>query len=93
MLPKVSFTDNQKEENGSKMLSRFGKQTTFLYTIFKSSDPIVQHHKFLANIEKKNPLNIDSEKIALEEQKHEQMMRDNSVRSKTDLSGFIKRMN
>ena len=71
MLPKVSFTDNQKEENGSKMLSRFGKQTTFLYTIFKSSDPIVQHHKFLANIEKKNPLNIDSEKIALEEQKHE----------------------
>ena len=64
MLPKVSFTDNQKEENGSKMLSRFGKMTTFNYPIFRGNDPITQHTEFLANIEKKNPLN-DAVKEAL----------------------------
>ena len=40
MLPKVSFTDDEKAENGSKMLSRFGKQTHYSYPIFRGIDPI-----------------------------------------------------
>lgn len=93
MLPKVSFTDNKKEENGSKMLSRFGKMTTFNYPIFRGVDPIEQHSKFLTNIDRKNPLNIDAEKEAILDEKRQIMQRDNSVKSKTDLQGFIKRMN
>ena len=42
-LPKVSFTDDKKEENGSKMLSRFGKQTNYNYPIFRALDPVEQH--------------------------------------------------
>ena len=34
-LPKVSFTDDKQEENGSKMLSRMGKMTTYNYPIFR----------------------------------------------------------
>lgn len=34
-LPKVSFTDDKLEENGSKMLSRMGKMTTYNYPIFR----------------------------------------------------------
>ena len=44
MLPKVSFTDDEKAENGSKMLSRFGKMTTSNYPIMKAIDPVLQHN-------------------------------------------------
>ena len=39
-LPKASFTDDKMDDNGSHMLSRFGKQTTFNYPIFRGIDPI-----------------------------------------------------
>ena len=40
MLPKVSFTDTEKDENGSKMLSRMGKMTRYSYPVFYAADPI-----------------------------------------------------
>ena len=93
MLPKVSFTDDAKEENGSKMLSRFGKMTRFNYPVFYGVDPVSQHAQFLKNIDKKDPNNIDHETIAKEEEMRNIKARDNSMESKTDLDGFIRRMN
>ena len=93
MLPKVSFTDDVKDENGSKMLSRFGKMTRFNYPLLYGTDPISQHNKFMSNRAKKDPSNIDHEKIAKEEEFLNNKMRDNSMRSKTDLDGFLRRMN
>ena len=68
MLPKVSFTDDAREENGSKMLSRFGKMTRFSYPMMYGVDPIVQHNDFVKNIAKKDPNNIDHAAIAKEEE-------------------------
>ena len=93
MLPKVSFTDDVKEENGSKMLSRFGKMTRFNYPVFYGVDPVSQHVQFLKNREKGDPNNIDHEAIAKEEEAMNIKMQDNSMQSKTDLDGFIRRMN
>ena len=47
MLPKVSFTDDQKDENGSKMLSRMGKMTRYNYPVFYGADPITLHQRYL----------------------------------------------
>lgn len=48
---------------------------------------------FLKNLERNDPDNIDHERIALEEERLSNMRRDNSMHSKTDLDGFLKRMN
>ena len=94
MLPKVSFTDTDTEENGSSMLSRFGKMTAFNHPILRGAiDPIVQHNRFMANIEAKHPLNIDPAKGALAEEQQSNLIKDNSMRSKTDLDAFMKRIN
>lgn len=47
MLPKVSFTDDDKDENGSKMLSRFGKMTRFNYPVLYGNDPVALHASYL----------------------------------------------
>ena len=60
MLPKVSFTDDAKEENGSKMLSRFGKMTRYNSPMFYGADPITQHVQFLKTREQ-NHSEQDSE--------------------------------
>ena len=63
MLPKVSFTDDEKDENGSKMLSRMGKMTRYNYPVFYGIDPIGLHEKFLANEKRKEEFgNVDLEK-------------------------------
>ena len=94
MLPKVSFTDDKKAENGSKMLSKSGKTTTFMYPLFRGADPIASHNSFLAGIERANPNNIDFEKIALEEQQLANMKRIKaSSKSKTDLGSFVRQIN
>ena len=50
MLPKVSFTDDNKDENGSKMLSRMGKMTRYNYPVFYGADPVALHQRYLSNI-------------------------------------------
>ena len=92
-LPKFSFTDDEKTENGGKMLSRFGKMTKYNYPILKGADPIEQHTRFLTNMAKNDPSNIDHEKEALEEERRQNKLKDNSMQTKTDLDGFLKRMN
>ena len=63
MLPKVSFTDDEKDENGSKMLSRMGKMTRYNYPVFYGIDPISLHEKFLTNEKRKEEFgNVDLEK-------------------------------
>jgi hypothetical protein len=54
-LPKVSFTDDSMEENGSRMLSRFGKQTTFNYPIFRGVDPLEQHALRMSQLMRRDP--------------------------------------
>ena len=76
-----------------KMLSRFGKMTNYNYPILQAEDPVVTHKRFLAAIAKNDPMKIDFEKQAQEEERREHMQRDNSMKSKTDLQGFIRRMN
>ena len=93
MLPKVSFTDEDKEENGSKMLSRFGKMTRFNYPVLYGNDPVALHAHYLQCQELNDSGNIDHEKIAREEEMKSIQLRNNSMKSKTDLDDFIKRMN
>ena len=93
MLPKVSFIDQEGDENGSVMLSRFGKQTTKNYGIFRAPDPIRQHARYITKIANADPTNYDKEKEMEEEKKKENMVLNNSLQPKTDIDGFIKRMN
>ena len=65
MLPKVSFTDEEKDENGSKMLSRMGKMTRYNYPVFYGVDPISVHQKYLQAVKKKEEFgNVDHSKQA-----------------------------
>ena len=41
---------------------------------------------------KNDPSNIDHEKEALQEERRQNMLKDNSMQTKTDLDGFLKRM-
>lgn len=69
MLPKVSFTDDRKEENGSKMLSRFGKMTTYNYPIFRGPDPVTTHSRFVENKQREEAAQQEWEMQHVEEQK------------------------
>ena len=92
MLPKVSFTDNDKKENGSKMLSRFGVMTRFSYPLLHGRDPVEQHNTFNRNRAKNDPTRIDPEKIKREEEHLNNILRDNSIRSNVDIDGYVRRM-
>ena len=94
MLPKASFVDfKDSDENGSSMLSRAGKLTTKNNMIFTAPDPMKQHARYTAAIANSDPTNYDKEKEMAEEKKKENMLLNNGLQPKTDIEGFIKRMN
>ena len=56
MLPKVSFLSGVNDENynetGSFMVSRYGRITSKNYPVFSQADPISIHERFLANLDR-----------------------------------------
>ena len=75
----------QGQTDSVKMLSRFGKMTTYNYPILQAEDPVITHKRFLAAVARNDPMKIDFEKHAQEEERRENMLRDSSMKSKTDL--------
>ena len=92
-LPKVSFTDDKLEENGSKMLSRMGKMTTYNYPIFRGQDPVAQHEEYLQSVAKRDMDHPERQKkLAIQEEKQKEANVPADTRSKTDINTFLKRM-
>jgi len=85
-------------KNEKKMKSRMGKKTEFDFAILKDVDPlklIDRHHKHMKFLEKKGLYDKTKKERqdSDEEEKRDQKIRDNSMKSKTDLNDFIRMIN